>query len=244
MRDNRRHLGHAEAALAANQLARIAQPDKMSARDWKVAKVRGEKHHRLKVDFCWHGRCQMSTPGSGCQHTQPDLGGTNFSPPGAQLQPFPPFGPRLPAAAGPRRRSACAARRASCTRTASRNAKLTFTRPRVFRSRPQELLAEIASLVEERLGLCSGQDFLHLAAAMARLRFRPPLPWLHRFLGHSRNKLTSASPAQLTLLLRALSRLEYDVWDVKAVKTFGPWMASFLAVTKVRQETVLLWCLV
>lgn len=98
----------------------------------------------------------------------------------------------------------------------------------------QGLLSDLCTHVEDKMVLMTGQDFLHIIAAMARLRFQPPLPWLHRFLGHSRNKLTSASPFQLTLLVRALSRIEYEPWDVKNCKTFAPWIQNFLLVSRAK----------
>lgn len=39
VRSNKRHMGHSEVAVACNHLARIAQIDKMSSKDWQAALV-------------------------------------------------------------------------------------------------------------------------------------------------------------------------------------------------------------
>ncbi|GAX72764.1 hypothetical protein CEUSTIGMA_g220.t1 [Chlamydomonas eustigma] len=70
-------------------------------------------------------------------------------------------------------------------------------------------------------------ELIVLIAALARLRHTPTLPWLGTFFTVIEGKLKDCGTGNLTMLIRAVSKLEMDAWDIKAAPGYLSWMSKF-----------------
>mmetsp|Transcript_4997 Transcript_4997/g.10788 ORF Transcript_4997/g.10788 Transcript_4997/m.10788 type:complete len:828 (-) Transcript_4997:399-2882(-) len=92
----------------------------------------------------------------------------------------------------------------------------------------QAFLHDLLLMLDNKLPDLTKYEYVVLLAALARLRHTPSQEWLSRFYTLSQSKLPSCNPSHLTVLLRALTQLEMQPWDVKATPGFSAWMHVFL----------------
>jgi hypothetical protein len=86
---------------------------------------------------------------------------------------------------------------------------------------PQVTLELLMDSLEPHLASLDTYDLIVVVASMARLRHAPSLDWLARFLALSEPRLKDCGTGNLTMLIRAFSRLGMQPWDLKVWQMDG-----------------------
>lgn len=119
-----------------------------------------------------------------------------------------------------------------CNHLAKMQSGPLLTKRRVLAN--MELLNKLTAHVEPHMAQMSAKDFLYMLAAIAKLNYRPSLPWLNRFYFYSKGKLIQCGPGHLSLIIRALSKIDLPNEVMKQPANFKPWIVSFLGCARTR----------
>jgi hypothetical protein len=99
---------------------------------------------------------------------------------------------------------------------------------------PQIMMEQLIGAIEPSLPQLTTYEMIVLLAATARLRHAPSPAWLTRFFTLCEPRLRDCGTGNLTTLIRAVSKLGLEPWDLRAVPGFLQWLNGFLAASQKR----------
>ncbi|KAF5838331.1 hypothetical protein DUNSADRAFT_3002 [Dunaliella salina] len=87
---------------------------------------------------------------------------------------------------------------------------------------------QMLALLDPSLEQLSTFELVVLLAALARMNYSPSAEWLAHYFDVTMPRIPNCGPGHLTLMLRALSRLEAGLWELKEAPNFKHWMQRML----------------
>ena len=97
----------------------------------------------------------------------------------------------------------------------------------------QAILGQLLLALDAHEGLerLNTYELVVLMAALARLRHVPDPAWLSLFFALCEPRLRECGTGNLATLLRAVSKLNADTWEIKGAPGYAQWMATMEACT-------------
>eukprot|EP00798_Chlamydomonas_sp_ICE-L_P002410 gene2410-8723_t len=94
-----------------------------------------------------------------------------------------------------------------------------------------DLLNRVLTFILPNMHNLNTYESVVLLMSVAKLRYIPSVEWLGTYFEISLPILSSCGPGNLTVLIRALARLQLQPWDLKSAAYFKDWMQLYLVVS-------------
>jgi len=98
----------------------------------------------------------------------------------------------------------------------------------------QDVTSQLLQGLDPFLSKLGPYEQVVLLASLAKVRYSPSQDWLQRYFDASIAICSQYGPGYITVVLRALTRMDLELWQLKEVPNFTQWMGALLAVAQAK----------